>query len=107
MSEQESTASGTVNAFDADSRMIARCKYILEQVTLEHEKLFAIALSIESGLRPADEKNPSEDDPVTQWRLAQVLIDRLGSDFICGLKWAVEPEVQTSARPSLRVGGKG
>ena len=52
---------------------------VMHVVGEERELLLALAHALEGRLRPADPRNPRDDDRVTEWRLAELLAERLGS----------------------------
>jgi hypothetical protein len=50
---------------------------VLEEIEKEHAQLYALAATIAGKLQPVDPKSPPDDWPLNEWRLAEVLEQRL------------------------------
>lgn len=55
----------------------AQLEFALKFLGEEHEKLYCLAYAILQRVEPVVPDNPAEDDDITAWRLAQILVERL------------------------------
>jgi hypothetical protein len=53
--------------------------FAMDFMDQELAKLESLAIVLTNQLCPSDPKNPSDDDDVISWNLAQVLSERLGN----------------------------
>ena len=64
--------------FTPSSERTATYKWVLKELSEEQDRLYALASTISQRLEPDDPEHPKDDAPLNEWRLAQMLEERLG-----------------------------
>lgn len=52
-------------------------QWVLDALADEQDRLYALASTLAKRLEPANPQQPEDDAPVVEWRLAQMLEERL------------------------------
>ena len=60
-------------------KYVSQLETVIHEIDEREEQLYALASSLLMHLTPRDEKNIPDDYPITAWRLAQLLDDKLSS----------------------------
>jgi hypothetical protein len=83
--------------FTPSSDKTALYEWVLHSISEEQDRLHAMASSLAQRLEPADPAHPGDDAPLVEWRLAQLLQERLEStDFMECIRAVLLPD--TSGR---------